>query len=333
MTKTIFGAPIGRRAFLQYTAAGAAAGALGTVPAFAATDYPTRPVTVIVPYSAGGNTDTMARLACNYLTQKHGISFVVENQPTAGGVVGTETVARADADGYTLLFGAATMIIIRPILQELNYDDSSFAPVSILGTGPYILGIRSSLPPTNLEEFIAYAKENPGTINYASAGTGGNAHLTTAKFSASAEIDIVEIPYPGGGPASTAFAGGEVDMYFGNASEMMRLVDNPDIRLLAVSSPERMAALPDLPALAEVFENFRATSWNGFLAPAGTPQEIIDIIEQGTMEAARDPEISARLTSLGILPVGSSAAELAEIIEQDKVFYGEAIEIAGLTVE
>src|SRR5690606_14884599 len=155
---------------------------------------------------------------------------------------------------------------------------SNFAPISIFGEGPLILAIRSSIPAETLDEFVAYAKANPGTINYASAGTGAIAHLATAKFAASAGIDIVEIPYPGGGPASTALLGGEVDMYFGNASELLPQADNPDIRLIAVGSAERMPALPDVPTIAETYDGFLGTSWNGFLAPAGTPQDIIDTV-------------------------------------------------------
>lgn len=330
---TTKGMPMRRRAFLQYSAAGIAAGALGTMPALAASDYPNRPVTVIVPYAAGGNTDTMARLACNYLTKKHGQSFIVENQPSAGGVVGTEAMLRAEPDGYTILFAAATMAVVRPMLQKVNYTTADFAPISILGEGPLILGIRSSVPATNLEEFIAYAKANPDAIRYASAAIGGNVHLTAELFAERAGISVVQIPYSGGGPASVAFAGGEVEMYFGNALEMMQLVDNPDIRILAVSSIERMPALPDVPALSEVFGDFRASSWNGFLASAATPKEILDILEAGSIEAANDPEVSKRLQSLGVLPVGSTSEELAARIAYDTTFYGEAIKIAGLKVE
>lgn len=338
MTKTDCDEPKGglsRRKLLQYGAAGAA-GALAfggmRAPAMAQDVYPTRPVTVIVPYSAGGNTDTMARLACNYLGQKLGQNFVVENLPTAGGVVATESVVTADPDGYRLLFGAATMIIIRPLLQPLNYGADDLIPVSALGAGPYILGVRAALGPKTLEEFIAFAKERPGEINYASGGTGGNAHLTTARFAAQAEIDIVEIPYPGGGPASAALLAGEVDMYFGNASELLRMADNPDIVLIGVSTPQRMEQLPDVPSVAEQIPGFVARSWNGFLAPVGTPREIVDIIAQGTIEAANDPEINARLIDLGIVPLGTTPEELGELIEADKTFYQEAVDIAGLTV-
>ena len=298
-----------------------------------AQDWPSKPVTVIVPYSPGGNTDTMGRLVAGFLTEKFGQTFVVENQPTAGGVIGTERVARAEADGHTLLFGAATMIILRPMLRDVNYDRTDFAPVSILGIGPLVLGVRSSLGLDTFEEFLEFMRENPGSLNFATAGNGGNTHLTTEMFGAVAELDIVDIPYQGGGPASRAFVAGEVDAYFGNASEMLRHIDNPDIKLIATSAPERMEALPDVPAIAEYFESFESTSWNGFLAPKDTPREIIDMIAQATNEAANDPEINNRLKSLGIRPVGSSPEDLAETIEKNMIFLTEAVAIAGLEVK
>lgn len=292
--------------------------------------YPTRPVTVVVPFSAGGNTDTMARLLSNYLSGKLGQNFVVENQPTAGGVVATQAVINADPDGHYLLFGAAPSLIIRPLLQELPYDADDLAPVSALGVGPFILGIRKELGPTTLEEFIAFGKDRPGEINYASGGTGGIGHLSAARLAAEAGIDMIEIPYPGGAPASAALLAGEVDVYFGNASEMLRMVDDPGILLIAVSSPERLEQLPDVPAVAEFIPGFVTNSWNGLLAPVGTPQHIIDALAEATIEAANDPELSARLIDLGILPLGTTPAELAELIEYDKTFYAEAVEIAGL---
>jgi tripartite-type tricarboxylate transporter receptor subunit TctC len=338
MAKTVqplTGKGFSRRDFIKHGAAGlAGTAALGSLPlsSLAQGAYPSRPVTVIVPYSAGGNTDTMARLACQYLSNKLGQNFVVENQPTAGGVVATESVVNAAPDGYQLLFGAATMIIIRPLLQPLNYDADDLLPVSAIGAGPYIIGVRRELGVATLEEMIAYAKEHPGEINYASGGTGGNAHLTTARFAAQAEIDIVEIPYQGGAPASAALLAGEVDMYFGNASELLRMKDDPNVLLLGVSTPERMDQLPDVPAVAEIIPGFVARSWNGFLAPVGTPQEIIDMVAEGTIEAANDPEIRATLVDLGIVPLGTTPAELGELIEADKSFYREAVDIAGLTV-
>jgi len=324
---------ITRRDILKYGSAGMAASIMagaGLGSAFAQAKYPSRPVTVLVPYAAGGNTDTMARLACNFLSKKLGQNFVVENQPTAGGIVATETVARSEKDGYTLLFGAATNIIILPLMQDLSYSGDDITPISALGAGPYILAVRKSLGQETLSDFIAYAKANPGQINYAVGGIGGNTHLTMARFEALTEIKLEKIPYAGGGPATAALLAGEVDVYFGNASELLKLKDNPDIVLLAVTTSERLVQAPDLQTVAEVIPGFVARSWNGFMGPAGLPQEIVSAIEEATVEAGKDPEIRERLNQLGIIPLGTTQKELLEIIEADKVFYTEAVNLAGL---
>lgn len=325
---------VNRRDILKYGAAGTAASMLmGTSvgSAFAQAKYPSRPVTVLVPYAAGGNTDTMARLACQFLSKKLGQNFVVENQPTAGGIVATETVARSDKNGYTLLFGAATNIIILPLMQNLSYTADDLTPISALGAGPYILAARRSLGQENLADFIAYAKERPGEINYAVGGIGGNTHLTMARFEALTGLKFEKIPYAGGGPATAAILAGEVDVYFGNASELLKMVDNPDIVLLAVTTAERLPQAPDLPTVAETIPGFVARSWNGFMGPADLPQEIVTAIEEAIVEAGKDPEIRQRLNQLGIVPLGTTQKELFEIIEADKIFYKEAVELAGLS--
>jgi tripartite-type tricarboxylate transporter receptor subunit TctC len=289
---------------------------------------------VIVPYAAGGNTDTMARLASKYLSDKLGQPFVVENRPGGSGTIATGQVARATPDGHTLLFGAATQIIIMPILQKLTYDpDKDLVPVSVFGAGPYILGVTSSLPARSLSEFVAYAKANPGKLNYGSAGTGGIVHLATALFASRAGIDMVHVPYRSGAPALSGLIAGEVDLYFGNGSELMQQASNPRIRLLATSATERLAQHPDMPTIAETYPGFRMTSWNGFLAPTGTPKPIVDRLAADTAAAARDPMIAERLMSLGIVPDGGTPDEMAAIIHSEKLFYRDAVNAAGVKIE
>ncbi len=209
-----------------------------------ALDWPTRPVTVIVPYSPGGNTDMMARLASQYIATKLGQSFVIENRPGGGGSIGAIGVARAQPDGYTLLFGASTQIINIPMLQKVAYDpQKDFVPVSIFGAGPYLLGIKASLPVNTLQEFVAYVKAHPGKLNYATAGIGGNVHLNTALFIARAGIDMVAVPYKSGAPAMSGLAAGEVEMYFGNASELMHHTDNKHIKIFRHLDPAATAAV------------------------------------------------------------------------------------------
>ena len=240
---------------------------------------------------------------------------IIENIAGASGAIGAARVAHAAPDGHTLLFGAASQIIIAPLVQKTNYDSQKdFVPVSIFGAGPYILGVKPSLPAGTFQEFIAYARSNPGKLNYASAGPGGIIHLTSALLGARAGIDMVHVPYKSGAPALNGLLTGEIDVYFGNASELLQQASSGRVRLLAVSSAARLPQLPDMPTVGEFYPGFRVTSWNGFLAPAGTPQAIIQLLAKETRNAAKDPAIAERLLTLGIQPSGADPQEFAEVI-------------------
>jgi len=219
-------------------------------------------------------------------------------------------------------------------VQKTGYDpQKDFVPVSIFGAGPYIFAIKPSLPASTFQELIAYAKRNPGKLNYASAGPGGIIHLTTALLAAQAGIDIAHVPYKSGAPALNGLLTGEIDVYFGNASELLQQASSGRVRLLAVSSAARLPQLPELPTVGEFFPGFRVTSWNGFLAPAGTPQPIIRLLAQETRNAAKDPAIAERLRTLGIEPSGADPQEFAEIIRAERDLYGAAAKAAGLKME
>jgi tripartite-type tricarboxylate transporter receptor subunit TctC len=324
-----------RRAFSAGLAStGLAAAALAASPRVArAAAWPERPVTVIVPYSPGGNTDMMARLAGQYLADKLGQSFVIENRPGGGGAVGAIAVSRAQPDGYTLLFGASTQIINIPMLQKVAYDPArDLTPISIFGAGPYLLGVKSSLPVKTLAEFIAHVKANPGKLNYATAGIGGNVHLNTALFIARAGLDMVSVPYKSGAPAMAGLASGEVEMYFGNASELMQHTGSKQIRILAVSTLKRLPQLPDVPTVAETFPGFDTSSWNGFFAPAGTPREVISTVEKHVIAAAKEPAVVERLGRLAILPFGTTQEEFKQTIERSRIANREAMKAAGLPI-
>ena len=255
-----------------------------------ASEWPSRPITAVVPYAAGGNTDTMARIVGERLGTKLGQPVIIENIAGASGAIGAARVAHAPADGHTLLFGAASQLIIAPLVQKVNYDpQKDFVPVSIFGAGPYILGVKPSLPASTFQEFIAYAKSNPGKLNYASAGPGGIIHLTTALLGARAGIDMVHVPYKSGAPALNGLLTGEIDVYFGNASELLQQASSGRVRLLAVSSAARLPQLPDMPTVGEFYPGFRVTSWNGFLAPAGTPQAVIRLLARKRATRRRIP--------------------------------------------
>ena len=308
--------------------------AVGSAPMAQAQSWPERPVTILVPFPAGGNTDTMARLLADRLQTKLGQPFVVENRPAGGGIVAAGQVARAKPDGYTLIFASAGQNVILPMLYKVNYDPvKDLVPISIFGTGAFILGAKKDSPFNTMPELIAYAKAHPGKLNVASAGNGSIGHLTAALFAKRAGIDVVPIPYKGGGPAIAALVAGETDLYFGNASELLQFVTTDRIKLIAVSTPERLAQIPEVPPVASIFPGFSTSSWNGLLGPVGLPAEVTDKLVKVTADAARDPFLSERLTSLGIMPIGSTPEAFAAIVAAERPVYREAVDAAGLKME
>ncbi len=292
--------------------------------------WPTRPVTIVVPYAAGGMADVMARLAAHHLSQKLGQPFVIVNRGGDAGAIGAIQVARAPADGSMLMFTSPSAILTVPMLQKVSYDPDSFVPISIFASLPFVLGVKSSLPPKTLAGFIAYAHAHPGKLSYASAGVGGISHLVSTLFVKRAGIDALHVPYKSAAPATNALLTGEVDMYFGGAPEMLQHRGSDRIAILATSSAERLATLPDTPTIAELYPGFEVTTWLGFVAPRGTPQEIIDTMAQATRETLAIPEVAERLASLGIVPVGSTAAQFADTLTKDRALYADAIKAAGI---
>jgi tripartite-type tricarboxylate transporter receptor subunit TctC len=235
------------------------------VPSARATDWPAKPVTVVVGYAAGGNTDVMARMASKKLSEDLKQSFVVENRIGAGGALAAAYVAQAAPDGYTLFFAAAPQIAIVPQLQKVNYDPSKdFVPVSVFGTGPFILGINSSIPARTIAEFVAYAKTRK--INYGSSGVGSVAHLAGALFVNRAGLDAVHVPFRGSGQVTAALLGGQIDMFFGNASDLVPQFESGKVTLLGVATPQRMKQLPNVPTIGETYpstslEKVGTASW------------------------------------------------------------------------
>jgi tripartite-type tricarboxylate transporter receptor subunit TctC len=315
-----------------------AAAAIGTILSLLAAggaqaiDWPTRAVTIVVPYAPGGGTDIMARLIGQRLSEKRGKPFVVDNKGGASGTIGTNLVAKAAPDGHTLLYVGAVPTIIVPMLQKTSYDpDKDLLPISILGTGNYILVVRETLPVTTLPKLIAYAKERPGKLTYASVGTGGLQHLGVALLARRAGLDLVHVPY-NGTMAASALLSGDVDLYLGTSAEMINAT-NGRIRQLATASLARLPQLPDLAAIAETLPGFRVAGWNGLFAPARTPREIVDLLAADIAEIARDRAMIERLTALGIEPVGNSPAEFVEIMRGEARSYREAVIAAGLLKE
>jgi tripartite-type tricarboxylate transporter receptor subunit TctC len=296
--------------------------------------WPQRPVKVIVPFAAGGNADIQARIASERLSAVLGQQFLVENRVGAGGAIGAEFVAKSPADGYTLLFAPLSVISILPLVQKVNYDPlKDFVPISILGTNPFILGVHPSLPVKNLKEFIDYVKARPGQLNYGSAGLGTVSHLTATLFLARAGLKMTHVAYKGGAPAVGDLVSGQLQMLFLPPLDLVPLAKSGKIRLLAVSSEKRMSQLPDLPAIAEFYPGFRTVVWNGLLAPAGTPKEIVDRLAQEVIKATREPGVIERLNKIGVDPLGNAPAEFAALIKSDAPLWREAVDAAGLKQE
>lgn len=317
--------------YLKAIAAAMVAGAMLAPAPSVASDWPKRPVTIVVPYGAGGHTDVMARLFAQKMSEKYGQSFVIENRGGASGTIGTNVVAKSSPDGHTLVIAGAAQTIVMPMLKTLPYDaDKDLAPISIFGEGGYILAIRKGIPATNLKEFIDYAAKRQGEMNYASVGSAAIGHLATVALTQRTGIKMTHVPY-NTTMAAGALLSGTVDMYLGSAAEMINL--NDQINILATGGAKRMSRLPNVPTLSETVPDLKVTSWNAFFAPAGTPPAVIEQIAKDSAEIAKDPVVVQRLQSLGIDAVGSSTSQLVEIISAEKKTYSEAITAAGLTKE
>ena len=299
-----------------------------------AQDYPVKPIRLVVPFAAGGNTDGIARIVAERLVSSFGQQVVVENRPGAGGAIAAEFVARAPADGYTLFMSSVGQLAIVPVLQKVGYHPlKDFAPVSNVGTNPFVLGVYTTVPAHSVKEFVDLARASPGKYNYASGGNGSISHLSGALFNLRAGTNMTHIPYKGGGPAVADLVAGQVQMYFGNASELIQHSRSGKIRLLGVSSEKRAPQLPDVPAIAETYPGFRTITWNGVLAPAGTPASIVERLSREMQRAVREPGVIDRLQRLGVDPLGSTPAEFSKTIEADVVFYGRVVTDAGIKAD
>ena len=293
--------------------------------------WPSRPVSIIVPFPPGGNTDTMARLLANKLGEKFGQSFFVENRVGASGAIGTSAVARSAPDGYTLMFGAVQQISVLPITDKVNYDPKTdLSYISIFGEGPFVLGVNvDRVPSRTLPEFLEFVRQKRGAFSYASGGTNSISHLVAALMFDLAKSTVTHVPYRGGAPAVTDLMGGHIEAYFGNASELLTFASDPKIRILAVSSESRMPQLPNTPTVGEVFPGFSMTTWNGLMAPAKLPPEIFNKLAGAAQEAARDPLVVKTLNDLGITPVGGSPADFAKRISSEGPLLMDAIKAAN----
>ena len=298
--------------------------------------YPSKPVTVVVPFSPGGGTDIGARLIAQKLTAKWGQSVIVENRAGAGGLVGADLVAKAKPDGYTLLVGnVGTQAINQSLYAKMPYNaDTAFAPISMIAELPFVMLVGPSVPSKTPKEFVALAKADPGTRTYASSGQGGSPHLTAEIFQTASGVKLTHVPYKGGGPAMTDLMAGHVDVLFASILEGSGHVKAGKLKALAVSSAVRSPALPDVPTLSEAgIPGSESGSWIAMFAPAGTPQPIIDKIAADIKEAVALTDTRDRLISQGATPMSTTPTELKAIIDRDRVRYGKVIAERGIKVE
>ncbi len=309
----------------------AALTALAIVSTAYATDWPTKQVTIFVTTAAGGNTDLMARMAAEHLTAKFGKPFVVENRPSAGGAQASGAVANAAPDGYSILFTPISAILLAPLVQKMSFDpDKSLTPVTNVGTGSQVIAVKRSLPVNNLAEFLAYAKANPAKLNFAAAGTNNLSHLAPLLLFKRAGAEVVMVPSRGEPQAIADLMAGNVDFYFGNTSILLAQREHPAIKLLAVGTAERVPSAPDLPTASETMPGFVFASWNGFLVPNGTPETIIEQLRDAVTTMVKAPDVSARLTALGILPGGQTKEQVAAVFESDRRNFADAVKAAGI---
>jgi tripartite-type tricarboxylate transporter receptor subunit TctC len=304
--------------------------ALGAFDRAQSQGWPQRPVTVVVPFAAGGNTDGIGRSIAQWLSDRLGQQFVVENRGGAGGAIAAEMVAKAPADGYTLFVAALPQIAIVPAISQTRYDPvKDFAPISVVGTNPFVLAVNKDVPVKSVPEFIAYVRKAPQPLSYASAGIGSLNHLSMALFMKLAGIDMIHVPYKGNAPAMSDVVAGHVPAIFTNLSDALPQAAAGSIRLIGVSSETRAPQIPDVPTVAEQgFPTFKTRTWNALMAPAKTDPAIIARVATEVAAAAKDPGFVERLNRLGVDPLGNSPAEFAAMIAADIPFWAEAVRIA-----
>ena len=299
-----------------------------------AQSYPTRPVRIIVGFTAGGVNDTLARLIGQWLSERLGQPFIIENRPGAGGNVGTEAVVRSPADGYTLLLVQTPNAINATLYDKLNYNFiRDIAPVSSISLEPEVVVVNPSVPAKTVPEFIAYAKANPSQLNFASAGNGVAGHLAGELFKMMTGISMVHVPYRGGAPAVTDLLGGQVQVMFLVISASIEHIKAGKLRPLAVTSAARSEALPDVPTVGEFVPGYESSVWFGVGAPKNTPAEIVDKLNKEINTGLADPAIKARLDRLGITVFAGSPAGFGKFIAEETEKWGKVIRTANIKPE
>jgi len=322
----------GRRSFLRLAAGAATALALPR-PADAL-DYPTRPVKIVIGFAPGGPADIVARLIGQFLSEKLGQPFVLENRPGAGTTIATETVARSPPDGYTLLWTTSADEINTTLYTKLNYDFArDIAPVAGIGSNPFVMEVNPSFPAKTVAEFIAYAKANPGAVNMTSTGTGNLTHVIGELFKIMAGVDLVHVPGRGEMQAQSDLLAGRAQIMFDPIISSIGYIKAGQLRALAVTSATRLAMLPDVPTVAEFVPGYEVNGVLGIGAPKNTPAAVVNYLNTQINAALADPIINARLTDLGFVPTPTSAAAFGEFIVEETEKWAKVIKTANIKPE
>lgn len=303
-----------------------------TPSAFAAEPYPTRPVTIVNPWAAGGPSDGFIRPIAQELTTRLGQSVIIENKSGASGTIGAGFVARSKADGYTLFFSHLNPIAISPNLNpKPPYDPvKDFAPITLIASGPAVLVVRSDFPAKTLSEFMDYAKRNPGKVSYGSVGIGSNTHLAGSMLANAGSVEMVHVPYRGSGNIQTDIIGGQLSSAFVNLSGALSLIQDGKLRALAVSTLQRSSVLPNIPTVAETLPGFEVNGWYGLMAPAGTPPEIIQKLNQEVTSILKMPAIVERLKQGGMEPAPMSPEAYGAMIKTELTRWAAAVKAANI---
>jgi tripartite-type tricarboxylate transporter receptor subunit TctC len=310
---------------------------MGSAAAWAqATAWPNKPVTIVVPFAAGGGTDIGTRIVAQRLSQLWGQSVLVDNRGGAGGNVGLEIVSRAKPDGYTLLTGNVGTQSINPTLyRKLNYNpDTSFVPIGLFAELPFVLATTASLPAKNVKELVELAKANPNQLTYASSGNGGSPHLSAETFKIATGTQILHVPYKGGGAAMTDLISGNVHMLFASVLETSAYIKAGKLKALAITSKERVSAMPDVPTLQESgVTGAESGSWLGLLAPAGTPPEVVEKISRGLQQVVSAPDVQQQLLAQGAIAKTGTPQDFVQLIANDRKRYARIILDNKLTID
>ena len=316
--------------------AGLAVAMAAAAHASVAQSYPTKPVRMIVPYPPGGATDIFARLVGAKLGEALGQTFIIEQRPGAAGVIGADAAAKAASDGYTVFIGQASNLAINQhLMKKLPYDPvNDFAPITRVASSPNLLVVHPSMPVHSIPDLVNLAKSKPGTINYASAGSGSPGHLAAEYFRKTAQIDVVHIPYKGAAPAIMDVIAGQVSYYFTSPIAAQPYVQAKRLRQVAVTSRKRFPPLPEVPAIAESgYENIDIASWWGLLAPSGTPPEVIGRLHAATTKVLNSAEMRSRLASQGAMVIAESPAEFASYIKSEIAKWEIIVKASGARLD